>query len=86
MHFLPSTWLTSFSGVAFAGMILQLPLIFLTLPLENMKGPVGKIVGNIIFWVSFCLVGQPLGLLLYFFAWQGKYGSGSRQGDAKKYV
>ena len=68
----------SFSGVAFAGMMFQLPLIFMTMPLENMKGSVGKIIGNTIFWVSFCLVGQPLGLLLYFFAWQGKYGSGSK--------
>jgi diacylglycerol O-acyltransferase-1 len=32
-----------------------------------------------IFWVSFCLVGQPLAALLYFFAWQAKYGSVSKQ-------
>ncbi|PNS17450.1 Diacylglycerol O-acyltransferase 1 [Sphaceloma murrayae] len=62
-------------GVAFAGMMLQLPLIFLTDPLAKMKGINGKLIGNLIFWMSFCLVGQPLAALLYFFAWQAKYGS-----------
>jgi diacylglycerol O-acyltransferase-1 len=66
------------SGVAFFGMMFQLPLIALTAPLEKMRGPQGKTIGNCIFWVSFCLVGQPLGALLYFFAWQAKYGSVSR--------
>jgi diacylglycerol O-acyltransferase-1 len=65
-------------GVAFLGMMLQLPLIAVTLPLEKMQGYTGKIVGNSIFWVSFCLVGQPLAALLYFFAWQAKYGSVSK--------
>ncbi|KAK2855640.1 hypothetical protein FQN49_004985 [Arthroderma sp. PD_2] len=67
-------------GVAFAGMMLQLPLIAATVPLEKMKGQTGKIIGNSIFWLSFCLVGQPLGALLYFFAWQAKYGSVSKRG------
>ena len=67
-----------FIGVAFAGMMFQLPLIFMTLPMEKKKSPVGKIMGNTIFWVSFCLVGQPVGVLLYFFAWQAKYGSVSK--------
>ncbi|KAI4123564.1 MAG: hypothetical protein LQ347_006105 [Umbilicaria vellea] len=62
-------------GVAFVGMIVQIPLIAATLPLEKMQGINGKIVGNCIFWISFCLVGQPLAALLYFFAWQAKYGS-----------
>ncbi|CAI7627136.1 unnamed protein product [Penicillium bialowiezense] len=68
----------NFIGVAFFGMMFQLPLIALTTPLEKMRGPSGKVIGNCIFWVSFCLVGQPLGALLYFFAWQAKYGSVSR--------
>ncbi|OJJ50515.1 hypothetical protein ASPZODRAFT_11380 [Penicilliopsis zonata CBS 506.65] len=67
-------------GVAFAGMLLQLPLIMVTAPLEKMNDPLGKVLGNSIFWVSFCLVGQPLGALLYFFAWQAKYGSVSKAG------
>ncbi|KAI9843635.1 MAG: hypothetical protein M1837_006217 [Sclerophora amabilis] len=62
-------------GVAFFGMLVQIPLIASTAPLEKMQGPNGKIIGNTIFWVSFCLVGQPLAALLYFFAWQAKYGS-----------
>lgn len=57
-------------------MMFQIPLIAVTLPLEKMKS--GKVIGNSIFWVSFCLVGQPLGALLYFFAWQAKYGSVSK--------
>ena len=66
-------------GVAFVGMVVQLPLISVTTPLEKMQGNNGKIIGNCIFWVSFCLVGQPLAALLYFFAWQAKYGSVSKQ-------
>ncbi|PHH73622.1 hypothetical protein CDD80_3666 [Ophiocordyceps camponoti-rufipedis] len=67
-------------GVAFLGMLLQLPLIHLTAPLENMKlGKSGKLVGNIIFWVSFTIFGQPFAALMYFYAWQAKYGSVSRE-------
>ncbi|KAL1959176.1 hypothetical protein VTO42DRAFT_2681 [Malbranchea cinnamomea] len=65
-------------GVAFAGMMFQLPLIAATVPLEKMQTRRGKIIGNSVFWISFCLVGQPLGALLYFFAWQAKYGSVSK--------
>ena len=57
-------------GVAFIGMVVQIPLILVTLPLEKMEGISGKVLGNCIFWVSFCLVGQPLAALLYFFAWR----------------
>ena len=60
-------------------MIAQLPLIAITAPLENMKGINGKVVGNCIFWVSFTLIGQPLAALCYFFAWQAKYGTVSKQ-------
>jgi diacylglycerol O-acyltransferase-1 len=62
-------------GVAFAGMVLQIPLISITEPLEKMQTINGKVIGNCIFWVSFCLVGQPLAALLYFFAWQVRFGS-----------
>lgn len=70
------------AGVAFIGMVVQIPLIFATLPLEKMQGINGKIIGNCIFWVSFCLVGQPLAALIYFFAWQAKYGSVSKNQNA----
>lgn len=67
-------------GVAFLGMFLQLPLIALTAPLEKMKmGNGGKVLGNAIFWVSFTIFGQPFAALMYFYAWQAKYGSVSRQ-------
>ncbi|KAL4879054.1 MBOAT, membrane-bound O-acyltransferase family-domain-containing protein [Aspergillus karnatakaensis] len=65
-------------GVAFFAMLFQLPLILLTAPFEKLKTPLGKSIGNSFFWVSFCVVGQPLGTLLYFFAWQAKYGSVSK--------
>ena len=60
------------------GMMVQLPLIYVTEPLSKVQGKTGKIIGNCIFWVSFCLVGQPLAALLYFFAWQAKYGTVSK--------
>lgn len=65
-------------GVAFVGMVVQLPLIIITRPLTRIEGMAGKVIGNCIFWISFCLVGQPLAALLYFFAWQAKYGSVSK--------
>ncbi|PMD18194.1 hypothetical protein NA56DRAFT_680723 [Hyaloscypha hepaticicola] len=65
-------------GVAFIGMVAQLPLIAITAPLEKMDGINGRIIGNCIFWVSFTLIGQPLAALLYFFAWQAKYGTVSK--------
>ncbi|KAK3375028.1 MBOAT, membrane-bound O-acyltransferase family-domain-containing protein [Podospora didyma] len=65
-------------GVAFLGMFLQLPLIQLTQPLEKMKSAHGKLLGNTIFWVSFTILGQPFAALMYFYAWQAKYGSVSK--------
>lgn len=41
-------------------MMWQIPLIVLTDALQSIKGINGKITGNMIFWVTFCLVGQPL--------------------------
>ncbi|KAI3336683.1 MBOAT family protein [Xylariaceae sp. AK1471] len=66
-------------GVAFLGMLIQIPLIWITRPLESMKGPNGKLMGNIIFWVSFTILGQPFAALIYFYAWQAKYGSVSKR-------
>jgi diacylglycerol O-acyltransferase 1 len=82
----PLPWRTIiiyYLGVAFIGMVAQLPLIAITTPLENVKGHYGKIIGNTIFWVSFVLIGQPLAALLYFFAWQAKYGSDLKAHVAK---
>lgn len=66
-------------GVAFFGMFFQLPLIALTTPLEKMQSPAGRMLGNCIFWVSFTILGQPFAALMYFYAWQAKYGSVSKQ-------
>ncbi|KAI5864499.1 MBOAT, membrane-bound O-acyltransferase family-domain-containing protein [Durotheca rogersii] len=62
-------------GVAFMGMIIQIPLIWITRVFERMKGPNGQLIGNCIFWVSFTILGQPFAALVYFYAWQAKYGS-----------
>lgn len=62
-------------GVAFAGMAFQIPLIILTDRFRRIKGYYGQLIGNLIFWSSFCLVGQPLAALSYYFAWQAKYGN-----------
>jgi hypothetical protein len=53
-------------GVGFLAMMGQIPLVFLTEPLEKMRGP-GTTIGNCIFWITFCLVGQPFGVLYYFY-------------------
>jgi diacylglycerol O-acyltransferase-1 len=66
-------------GVAFVGMMAQLPLIWLTRPIERMGSKTGRMVGNCIFWISFTVVGQPLAALLYFYAWQVKYGGVGRE-------
>ena len=48
---------------AFMGMLGQIPLIYLTNVLD--KKLKGSQIGNVIFWLSFCFVGQPLCVLLY---------------------
>lgn len=65
----------SILGVAFLGMVLQLPLIMMTDPLAKTKSITGKVIGNCIFWVNFVFVGQPLAAMIYFFSWQAKYGA-----------
>ncbi|KAK3696901.1 hypothetical protein LTR37_017731 [Vermiconidia calcicola] len=65
-------------GFAFFGMVGQLPLIFATDPFKKWKGQNGRLIGNLIFWFSFCVFGQPIAAMAYFFAWQAKYGQQSR--------
>lgn len=62
-------------GLAFAGMVLQIPLIIITDRFKQSKGHYSKLIGNLIFWSTFCLVGQPVAALGYYFAWQAKYGT-----------
>ncbi|USW51845.1 Putative membrane bound O-acyl transferase, MBOAT, diacylglycerol O-acyltransferase 1 [Septoria linicola] len=68
----------SILGVAFFGMIGQIPLIILTDMIMKIggKGPNARLIGNCTFWLTFCIFGQPLAALAYFFAWQAKYGAG----------
>lgn len=51
---------------AFAGMMSQIPLIILTETLYSYL-PRNSPWGNAIFWVSFCIFGQPLGVLMYYY-------------------
>jgi len=48
---------------SFLAMMGQIPLIFLTKILDR-RYP-GSSIGNFIFWISFCFVGQPMAILLY---------------------
>lgn len=61
-------------GLAFMGMMFQIPLILLTDVFRRREGYWPKLMGNLIFWCTFCLVGQPVAALGYYFAWQAKYG------------
>nr|QOY44183.1 DGAT1 [Haematococcus lacustris]WNL52999.1 DGTT1 [synthetic construct] len=48
---------------AFSGIMLQVPLVILT---DYARKKLNRDeAGNIVFWLSFCVVGQPLTLLLY---------------------
>ncbi|KAI1314670.1 hypothetical protein EDD11_001882 [Mortierella claussenii] len=59
-------------GYAFAGMFFQIPLIALTNPLEKWRGA-GTGLGNMIFWVSFTILGQPACALLYYYHWTKRH-------------
>jgi hypothetical protein len=48
---------------SFIGMMGQIPLVAITKYLYR-KYP-GSSVGNMIFWLSFCVVGQPMAILFY---------------------
>lgn len=46
---------------SFLGMMMQIPLVGMTKVLSR-RYPT---LGNVIFWISFCIVGQPMAVLLY---------------------
>mmetsp|Transcript_19380 Transcript_19380/g.40098 ORF Transcript_19380/g.40098 Transcript_19380/m.40098 type:complete len:783 (+) Transcript_19380:243-2591(+) len=48
---------------AFFGMLGQIPLVYATKYLDRKFK--GSSVGNVIFWLSFCVLGQPCAILLY---------------------
>lgn len=71
--------LTQSIGVAFLGMMSQLPLIVMTDMVKNMVGGHrGKTIGNCTFWITFTVLGQPFAALIYYYAWQAKFGSVSQ--------
>lgn len=52
-----------FSYWAFLAMMVQIPLVFI---MEKLKGVLsGTQVGNVVFWVCFCMVGEPIAVLIY---------------------
>lgn len=48
---------------AFLGMMGQIPLVAITKYVDKLKP--GSSIGNMIFWLSFCIVGQPMAMLMY---------------------
>jgi diacylglycerol O-acyltransferase-1 len=64
------------NGIAFMGMMGQIPLILFTNWLAYIRKtlfPSHKdffdTIGNLIFWISFTIVGQPACILIYYFHW-----------------
>lgn len=50
---------------AFFGMFAQAPLIWLTKYIDKRFD--NAFVGNALFWCVFCIVGQPMGVILYYY-------------------
>ncbi|KAK9719086.1 hypothetical protein K7432_005035 [Basidiobolus ranarum] len=59
------------SGLAFWGMLGQIPMVMLT-GMISQKFPKSS-AGNIVFWVSFCILGQPFMVVSYYYQWNKKY-------------
>ncbi|KAJ3371972.1 hypothetical protein HDU91_004748 [Kappamyces sp. JEL0680] len=71
------------SGMAFFGMLSQIPLILFTASLDSirkrlfpqLKGQVFDTLGNLVFWTSFTVFGQPVCVVAYYFMWQKRFAS-----------
>lgn len=48
---------------SFLGMMSQIPLVMITKYLDKIRP--GSSIGNFIFWLSFCILGQPMAVILY---------------------
>ena len=57
-------------GWAFWGIMAQVPLMWVTEVMKNKFK--NDRMGNVIFWTSFCFLGQPLAEILYFHDWRKK--------------
>lgn len=48
---------------AFTAMMIQIPMIII---MDIFKSYLEKTqIGNVVFWVSFCIIGQPLAVMVY---------------------
>eukprot|EP00887_Chlorella_sp_A99_P006596 scaffold3.g6596.t1 len=57
---------------SFWGIMAQVPLMAAT---EQLKRRLhNDRIGNVVFWVSFCFLGQPLSLILYYHDWRKQHG------------
>ena len=45
----------------------QVPLVTITDRLKKATG--SDLCGNVIFWISFCILGQPTAVILYYHDW-----------------
>jgi diacylglycerol O-acyltransferase 1 len=50
---------------AFLGMLLQAPLVPITRKLNALFN--NPSIGNIFFWMTFCIIGQPIGIIMYYY-------------------
>lgn len=64
-----------FAFWAFLLMLVQLPIMIAELKIDKILK--GSQIGNIFFWISFCFVGQPMALLLYYQLYVRKHGGSS---------
>ena len=54
---------------AFLGMLLQAPLVPVTRKLNALFN--NPSIGNVFFWISFCIIGQPIGIIMYYYeSWE----------------
>jgi len=67
----------SLYGLAFFAMMAQVPLIWLTANLRGLRSKYNWMredtldtMGNLTFWISLVLVGQPVAVLLYYYDWE----------------
>ena len=64
----------SVNGFAFCAMMLQIPMILIDLGMKKLRRAVGlsndmlfDTIGNLSFWLSFTIVGQPMCAVLYYY-------------------
>ncbi|KAI9190257.1 hypothetical protein H9P43_001690 [Blastocladiella emersonii ATCC 22665] len=66
---------------AFNAMFLQIPLIVVTQVIDNwyrVRHPEGiNVFGNLLMWTAFCVIGQPMGGVMYYVQYVGRAAQGS---------